>query len=279
MTPTPREPIGRPPEIEDPSNRWLVHRISRALLPLAMRTGVHPNVVSLAGLGSGAGAAWLYRDWPNTRAATAGLLLMIAWHVFDGLDGQLARATGRTSAVGRFLDGVCDYATFILVYVALAASLGPEHGWAESFALAMAAGAAHAAQAAWYEGERERFRALSCSAGAGWPSKGAGGTLERGYDRLQRMLGAGRHDLAPLVQGEGRRIYASAAAPVVRKMSLVGANGRSFGIWLACIAGDPRLFWLWELVGLTAVCLILARRIASVEERLVDDLSSAERGC
>jgi phosphatidylglycerophosphate synthase len=141
----------RPTEIEPPSNRLVVHRASAALLPVAVRLDIHPNTVTFAGLLFGLAAAACYVHWTDWRLATAGFVLMIGWHIMDGLDGQLARATGRSSDLGRLLDGVADYATFIAVYLVLALT-HPQPQLA--FALAAAAGLAHALQSQFYEGER-----------------------------------------------------------------------------------------------------------------------------
>jgi phosphatidylglycerophosphate synthase len=67
-----------------------------------------------------------------------GGLLFHAASVFDGVDGEVARATFRTSARGALLDSIVDMATNLLFYVGLTVSLsrlyGPQQamvgGWA-----------------------------------------------------------------------------------------------------------------------------------------------------
>lgn len=222
------------------------------LLPLALRLRVPANAVSVAGFLLGAGAAWAYLDWPHR--ATPGLLLCVAWLIADGLDGMIARATRTASALGRFLDGVCDHAVFVLLYVALAKSLGTGVGWV----LAIAAGAVHAVQATLYEGERTRFhRRLR---GETWhPGTAPTNPLVRLYDSVAGSLDRlaapfERHFAAvpdPCALGER---YAARAAPALRLMALLSNNMRVILIWLACLAGDPRLFWWVELGPLTLVC-------------------------
>ena len=46
--------------IEDPTNLWVIHPASRALLPFAVRRGISANSVSLVGLALGALAALAY---------------------------------------------------------------------------------------------------------------------------------------------------------------------------------------------------------------------------
>jgi phosphatidylglycerophosphate synthase len=84
----------RPAMIEDPSNLWIVHPLAERLLAPALRLGIHPNSVSFAGMGFGALAGICYAHWQNPIAVLAGFALMVAWHVMDGLDGKLARASG-----------------------------------------------------------------------------------------------------------------------------------------------------------------------------------------
>jgi hypothetical protein len=262
---------GRPIEIEPLSNRLVVHRLSAALLPRAIAWRVHPNVATLAGLVSGLAAAAAYTHWADWRLATLGFLLMLGWHVMDGLDGQLARATGTASDTGRLLDGIADYSTFVAVYLALAFT-HPHPGAA--LALAVAAGAAHALQAQFYEGERATW--IRRSAGIFRPvaRPETGGLAERLYNRGEALLGnrARPFDLR-LEQATPaqRKVLLAAwqprAARTLRAMSPLSANGRTVAIWLAALAGEPMLFWLWELVGLTLVALAAARALRQAEQQ------------
>jgi hypothetical protein len=230
---------------------WIVHPAGRLLLPLALRLRVPANAVSIAGFLSGAAAAWAYLDWPHR--AGPGFLLCVAWLIFDGLDGMIARATGTASALGRFLDGVCDHAVFVLLYLALAASIGGAEAWG----LAIAAGAAHAVQSTLYEGDRVRFhRRVRGDPGAAPPASAnplvrlydkVAGSLDRLAAPFDRALAA-----APDRAALGRR-YGQAAAPALKLMALLSNNMRVMLIWLACLVGDPRLFWWMELGPLTLV--------------------------
>ncbi len=94
--------------------------VRRAAEPLALalgRLGLSPNALTviglvlavLAGLAAALGAFGL-----------AGLLVLVGG-AFDLLDGTLARATGRASRVGAYLDSVLDRAGEAVVYVGLVA--------------------------------------------------------------------------------------------------------------------------------------------------------------
>ena len=140
--------------IEDRSNIWLIHPAGAHLAPRCGQTWYpgqrcfdcrladrHRRGALLLSLGEASPAVLL------------GFALSIAWLIADGLDGMVARATGTASALGRLLDGICDHGVFILIYVAMAISIGTKEGWA----LALSAGAAHIVQSSVFEGERARF--------------------------------------------------------------------------------------------------------------------------
>ena len=239
--------------IEAPSNLWLIHPAARALLPFALRLGLSANAVSILGLLVGILAALCYARWQHPLAAIAGLALSVAWLIADGLDGMIARATNTAGALGRMLDGLCDHGVFILIYVAMALSIGTVEGWA----LAVTAGAGHIVQSSLYEGERARFhRRARGIARLATPITGT--ALVRLYDRI-----AGAPDRAaarfedllarnddPLLLG---RRYADAAVAPLRFMALLSANARVWTICTACVLGNPRLFWWTEIVPMSLV--------------------------
>ena len=98
------------------------------------RLGLTPNGLTLVGFGITAVGALLVAD----RLWVAGGLVVFAGGVFDMFDGTLARATGRVSRLGSFMDSVFDRWGEALVYVGLVAGLHAS-GWANAPALAAAA--------------------------------------------------------------------------------------------------------------------------------------------
>jgi len=241
----------------------VVHRLADALLPVAIRSGVSPNLVSVAGLAFGAAAAAAYSAWADPRFAFAGFLLMIGWHVCDGLDGKLARATGRTSDLGRMLDGVCDYATFILVYLALALTSAQP---LQMLGLAVAAGAAHALTALHYEAERALFIARAQDRR---PGVTPFATVERGYLNLQAWTTAGSAGFDAAASGRERAAYVDAAAGLLRLLSFESANSRTILIFACTVAGYPLLFWVLELTLFPLLSWLVARRLRRLEKRLL----------
>lgn len=259
----------RPLEIEPLSNRYGIHRAALALLPAAIRLGIHPNMVTLAGLGFGLLAGLAYHRWADWRFATLGFALMLAWHVMDGLDGKLARATGKTSDFGRLLDGVADYATFVAVNLAIVFSF---EDWGWLLALALLSGAFHALQSQFYEGERATYTRRCAGRFEAVVRPVTGGFVERLYNQGEELLGnrtrAFDAELAAAGPAERARLleaWRPRAARILHLMGPLSANGRTFAIWLAALAGSPLLYWAWEILALTALALAAARALRQAE--------------
>jgi phosphatidylglycerophosphate synthase len=90
----------------------------RLLAPLARRVGpgVAPNVVTVAALLAGLAAAAL----AGRRAYGAALACWALNRVLDGLDGALARAHGRQTELGGYLDVLLDFVVYAAVPLGLA---------------------------------------------------------------------------------------------------------------------------------------------------------------
>jgi hypothetical protein len=255
--------------IEDPTNLWIIHPSSRLLLPWFVSRGISANAVSIGGFVVGALAALVFSRWYLWPFACAGLLLGVAWLVADGLDGMIARATGTASPLGRFLDGLCDHGVFVLIYLSLAASIGTPDAWI----LAGCAGVLHGIQSSVYEGERARFH-RRCKGVATTGPGPAANLLVRIYDGVSHVVDpiAVRFDKAlksdpdPMQLGAA---YGDLAAGPLRLMSLLSANVRLYAIFLACIAGDPRLYWWFELLPLTVILVVGICWHRAVEARLI----------
>ena len=260
----------RPAMIEDPSNLWLVHPLSDRLLAPALRLGIHPNTVSFAGMGFGALAGLAYRQWQQPLWVVAGFLLMVAWHVMDGLDGKLARASGKASPLGRLIDGLCDYMVFFLVMLPIVFSFDD---WPPVLALAVASGLCHALQSAWYEGEREAWKRRARGVFTSPPRPPARFWAERLYNAVETRLGSGTRPIdarlaaSPALLGT----YLAASAPLLRRLSILSANNRTIAIALACLAGNPRLYWYWEIAALSVLALLMAAQLRRGERAIAAD--------
>src|SRR3546814_5178632 len=78
-------------------------------------------------------AGFAYYHYTSWWGPLLGFLLMVTWHILDGSDGQLARLTNQQSELGKVIDGICDYMTFIAVYgglgLAMSQRFGPAIWW------------------------------------------------------------------------------------------------------------------------------------------------------
>ena len=272
----PRAPDrSRDRRIEDPSNLWIIHPAARALLPWFLKRGISANAVSVGGLCLGALAALADANWHRWQLACIGLLLSIAWLIADGLDGMIARATGTASAMGRFLDGLCDHGVFSLIYIALAVSIGTVDAWI----LGACAGVFHAFQSNLYESERARFH-RRCSGVATIKPVASPNVLVRMYDGVWGVVDTfalrfddalGRHPNPVQFGAE----YGAAALRPLRLMSLLSANVRVYAIFVVCMAKNPSLFWWIEILPMTAILIIGLFWHRRVESRLIRNLGLA----
>jgi len=293
------EPVRRTSDIEEITNLYLIHPISSFLTSIFARLGISPNAVSVTGMVFGVLAGFAYYHYQDVYWALAGFILMIAWHVMDGADGQLARLTQSQSETGKILDGICDYVTFIAVYSALAAALsGGMGGW--SWALAIVAGLCHAVQSAAYEVQRQEYnfwglgrKSAELLAPDTRPASEAGGSIVARlgnalyglYLRCQlQVAGVGtefRNRLASTLKAEPgreafiRERYRALFAPAVRRWSVMSANYRTLGIFVGAVIGRPQYYFWFEIVGLS---LILALLISRQRARYALFFSSLEGG-
>ncbi len=89
----------------DPTGK-IVRLIARAPGALLAKTKITPNQVTVLGLLVNCAVAYLIAVGRLTFVI-AGVLIWVAGF-FDALDGSVARATGRMSVFGNFLDSVLD---------------------------------------------------------------------------------------------------------------------------------------------------------------------------
>jgi len=262
---------GRPSSIEDVSNQYFIHPLSDWVVKIGIRLGLSPNLVSFLGLGCGVLAAFMYYQLPQASYVTGAFVAMIGWHIFDGADGRLARATGKTSAFGRIIDGICDHLVFGAVYISLALHLletghSPAIWW-----LVVGAGVSHAVQAAGYEERRQKYqRRLDgiCREKVQetlLQIDGKQSFLASLYDSAQKLVAGGDYgldkQLAALGESkEGKHHAATLVAktvPMVRTWGLLNANNRTFLIFIFAFIGQPAFYFAFELVVLNFVLLAL----------------------
>ena len=287
--------VTRTREIEEATNLYLIHPISRVLVSVFAKLGIHPNAVSVVGMVMGGLAAWFYFYYSQWEMALAGFLLMIGWHVMDGADGQLARLTGKTSEVGKALDGLCDHLTFALVYISLALAAAPEFGpWV--WLLMGLAGTSHLVQASTYEFQRQMYdywvfgkesarQVMPAEFRQGMEGKTGlsrifGGVL-LAYVSIQHRVASANIQLVSQLEcmkdaGEETKAseaYRSANLSAVKTWSILCSNYRTIAIFVACLAKNPLYFFLFEIGFLNAALIGLRMMQARRNQQLLSGLT------
>lgn len=113
---------------------WLNRPISRRLSALLLRLpGIRPLHATL-GTAAIAAAMFAALVFGGSAGLVAGALLFHGASVFDGVDGEVARATFRTSRAGAALDSAVDAATNVAAMLGLAINLA-SRGQPEALAL------------------------------------------------------------------------------------------------------------------------------------------------
>ncbi len=122
----------------DESLRLLKERVYVPIVQLVALTGVSPTQITLLGFFWGLASAWTARDATFWRWSSA---FWWAGRILDGLDGSLARHTGRQSDFGGYVDILCDFCVYSLIPVAVAHSVHKSVGIAVFYILALLLGA------------------------------------------------------------------------------------------------------------------------------------------
>jgi CDP-L-myo-inositol myo-inositolphosphotransferase len=121
-------------------SRWLNRPISRRLSAIVLRVpGARPvHVTVFNALLSLTMVTVMFVPGGNTGLLLGGILFHAA-SVLDGVDGEMARATFRSSQSGAALDSAVDMATNLLFLVGITANLawrdGDEIGWIGGWAI------------------------------------------------------------------------------------------------------------------------------------------------
>jgi phosphatidylglycerophosphate synthase len=301
------EQIRRTTEIEEITNLHFIHPLASRLVPFFARMRLTPNAVSITGMLFGILAALAYYHYADLRFAITGFALMIAWHVMDGADGQLARLTHSHSYFGKVLDGISDNVTFLAVYTALAIALSRKHGdW--MYALVALSAMCHAVQSASYESQRQEYEYLGWGRKPQEPPprdsperKGDGPPAIRWlFDFLHRLFFVGlsfptadisrrfRETMTATLERQPghaaliRQRYRETLAPQLRSWSILSANYRTLGIFIAALFKTPEYYFGFEIIGFSAALGVLIRRQSASHEVLLSllrlDSSGASSG-
>ena len=219
--------------------RPLAHLVVLALLPLR----VSPPAVVIAAGGVGVAAAV---ELARGQLVSAAFLIVLKT-VLDNADGQLARASGRISALGRYLDSESD----LLVNAALFAALG----YVTGRPFARGGGVRRVDARAQRELQPQTaLRARARQADGSTPdAEGGACAMVRRITRssTRRRTGSSRRLCAGGCGGCGRcfgpALHTTTAATILL-LHNVGLSGQMAALAMCLAAGLPDLY-LWLVLG------------------------------
>jgi hypothetical protein len=246
-------------EIEELADVYFFRPLGAVAARVAQSLGLTPNQLTVAGAAVGMAAGALLYD---ERLGLVAFALLIVHGIVDSSDGQLARMTGRTSEVGRILDGIGGYATHVAIYIAILAGYVSRGGSLAMVGWAALAGVANTAQAQLYEYHRTSYTSIVLNGRA--PAEDAARVdvawvrrLYRAYLRLQQQL-IGLHGHVEsaiaarspggIVSERDRSCYRATFYGPVRGWNLLGDNTRFYAIGV--------LVWLHHLEWFFAFILL-----------------------
>jgi phosphatidylglycerophosphate synthase len=178
-------------------------RVKGIFEPIALalgRLGLTPDALTLIGFGITVVGAILLAipSW------IVGGIVVLVGGVFDMFDGTLARATGRVSRLGAFMDSVFDRAGEIIVYLGIVAGLLRAFVWDVALLAVAAMGAAFMVSYTRSKSESLRFTEGTGMAAVGVMPREIRLVILASGLILAGLLGVGYGDFT----GEGLEVYA-----------------------------------------------------------------------
>ena len=117
----------KPGQVETPLDLYFFRPAAYLFVRLALPTPLSANGMTSISILAGLAGAVLFRYTdPRTVAVASGLTLL--YGILDCADGQLARARGTSSRLGRILDGMSDYIVGVTSGVTMALHLHEKMG-------------------------------------------------------------------------------------------------------------------------------------------------------
>ncbi len=244
-------------------------KIARALQP----TDISADQVTLWAIliGVVAGHLFVYRDpWVNA----IGFLLFVVSDIFDSSDGQLARLRGKSTRMGRALDGMGDNIRFVNLYIHLLIRLSLA-GWHwHGLLLVALAGLSHSIQSMSVDFIRNAFLLLGEGKGSeldlpeDLPAEPKGffrriaASIYAAYVRTQTQLFPRTLELIralrrSAVRPSFRAEYRERQQPLLPICSWLGQNIRFALLGLTAVAGHPQAFLWTEGLAMNIVLVLL----------------------
>jgi phosphatidylglycerophosphate synthase len=276
-------------EIEELVDIYFYRRAGYVVAHAARLARLTPNAVSIVAALVGALGGGLVA---STTLAPAGVALLVLHGIIDSADGQLARLTGKTSELGRILDGVSGYVTHVAIYLAIVAVIVRQGGPAWMIGVAVMSGVCTGVHAQMYDYFRTLYAAIAIkgraqtglSAGSPPPALA---WLVITYASTQRALVGlhadveariASHAVAGVVQENDRARYRACFYRTTCGWNLLGDNMRRYAVAICVLLQHPAWFIGFTLGPMNAVLVVLWLMQRQADRRFLAASASAWPG-
>lgn len=262
----------KPGQVETPFDLYFFRPAAYLFVRAALPTPLTANGMTVISIACGLAGALLFR-FTDRRSILAASGLTLLYAILDCADGQLARARGTSSRLGRILDGMSDYIVGVTSGVSLALHLHDTHGPTGAW---LAAGGLLSIllQGTLFDHFKNRYLALSASAyreGNDLEETRAditrlaqqGGSpvtvlVFRVYALfLQVQSALGRQRATPRPTPEQAARYALALAPVARGWAYLGPSTHVLLLGAFACTGHVATYVLLRLTAGNALMIAL----------------------
>ena len=263
------------------------------------RFGTHPNVVTILSIILGVAAGVMFY-FPDLKHTLMGIVLLVWANHYDSCDGQLARMTGKKTRWGRMLDGFAGDLWFISIYAAICLRLtfqplpfgiGAAEGavWGVSiWILALLSGTlCHSRQCALadyyrnihlfflkgkagseldnFKQQREIFYSLPWKGNFWWKAfLYSYGNYTRNQERMtpnfQRFYTFVQQKYGDAIPQELRDEFRRLSLPLMKYANILTFNTRAIALYISLLIGEPWLYFVFEIVVMTALFLYMRHR-------------------
>ncbi|MDR1200300.1 MAG: CDP-alcohol phosphatidyltransferase family protein [Tannerellaceae bacterium] len=269
-------------DTEEPIDIYFYRPIGYEWALLFHKLGVSPNAITIAAIfiGIAAGICFYFQ---NILINVMGMLLLVWANSFDSADGQLARMTGKTSPLGRMLDGFCGDLWFIAIYAAICSRLFPEWGfWIWLFAAIT--GFSHTTQASMADYYRNvHLLFLKGKAGSELSNSA---TLKENYRKMswgknfiyklfdssyisytvrQEKLSPKLQQMMKIIRekynGEApewfRKAFREKSLPLMKYTNMLSFNTRIIALFISLFINRPWLYFAFEITVLNIMLIYM----------------------
>lgn len=272
----------KPAAVETPLDLYFFRPVAYQIVRAALPTPLSANGLTVMSILTGLAGASLLR-YPHQTELVVGALLLLLYAILDCADGQLARARGTSSRLGRILDGMSDYIVGAASGVTIAVHLEITQAFGGMWLAVLGLGSV-VLQGTLFDYFKNRYLSRSDAAyregddldeteseiAAGGPAFEI--LLYRVYAlflRVQRAIGGGKKAEPPTA--EEAAAYGESLRPIARGWAFLGPSTHVALMTVFVILGAlPAYVWVRLTVGnvvMVALYLEQRRREAALQGR------------